>query len=107
VLHERTGVAVHCCDSVDNFKDLDGHTALIQACDFLVGCSNTTAHLAGALGKTTYLALGHGHGTFWYWANEFDGHSLWYPSIKIHRQQKPGDWSGTIEAIRTEILKDA
>ena len=104
---ERTGIAILNCDAVDNFNDLDGHTALIQACDFLVGCSNTSAHLAGALGKRTYLALAHGHGTFWYWANEVDGHSLWYPSIKIHRQQQPGDWSQTIEAIRTEILKDA
>ena len=107
LFEERAGIEILNCDAVDNFNDLDGHTALIQACDFLVGCSNTSAHLAGALGKRTYLALAHGHGIFWYWANEVDGHSLWYPSIKIHRQQQPGDWSKAIEAIRTEILKDA
>ena len=106
LFEERTGIAILNCDSVDNFNDLDGHAALMQACDFLVGCSNTSAHLAGALGKKTYLALANGHGTFWYWANEVDGRSLWYPSIKIHRQQQPGDWSGTIDAIRKEILKD-
>jgi hypothetical protein len=107
LLQDRTGVAVHSCDSVDNFKDLDGHAALIQACDFLVGCSNTTAHLAGALGKTTYLALSHGHGTFWYWANQINEHSLWYPSIKIHRQLKAGNWAQTIEAIHSDILNNA
>jgi len=107
VLQSRTGVAVHSCDSVDNFKDLDGHAALIQACDFLVGCSNTSAHLAGALGKKTYLALGHGHGTFWYWANQINGHSLWYQSIKIHRQLKPGNWVHTIEAIHSDIINHA
>jgi ADP-heptose:LPS heptosyltransferase len=104
VLQERTGVALQSCDSVDNFKDLDGHAALIQACDFLVGCSNTSAHLAGALGKKTYLALGHGHGTFWYWANQINGQSLWYPSIKIHRQLKAGNWAQTIEAIHSDII---
>ena len=107
VFQERTGIEIVNCDSVDNFNDLDGHAALMQACDFLVGCSNTSAHLAGALGKKTYLALANGHGTFWYWANQVDGHSLWYPSIKMHRQQRPGDWSQVIEAIRAEILQSA
>ena len=104
VFRDETGIEILSCDSVDNFKDLDGHAALIQACDFVVGCSNTSAHFAGALGKKTYLALAHGHGTFWYWANEVEGHSLWYPSIKIHRQQQPGNWVKPIEAIRSDIL---
>ena len=106
VFQEQAGIEIFSCDSVDNFQDLDGHAALIQACDFLVGCSNTSAHLAGALGKKTYLALGHGHGTFWYWANEVDGHSLWYPSIRIVRQPEPGSWSRPIEVIRACIISD-
>jgi tetratricopeptide (TPR) repeat protein len=104
VFQEETGIEILSCDSVDNFNDLDGHAALIQTCDFVVGCSNTSAHFAGALGKKAYLALAHGHGTFWYWANEVGGHSLWYPSIKIHRQQQPGNWVEPIEAIRSDIL---
>jgi hypothetical protein len=104
VFREETGIEILSCDSVDNFKDLDGHAALIQACDFVVGCSNTSAHFAGALGKKAYLALAHGHGTFWYWANELEGRSLWYPSITIHRQQQPGNWVEPIEAIRSDIL---
>ena len=103
---EQTGVEIHSCGAVDNFHDLDGHAALIQACDFVVGCSNTSAHIAGALGKKAYLALGHGHGTFWYWANEIDGHSLWYPSIKLVRQADPGNWSKPIETIRNNIIID-
>lgn len=104
LFQEQTGIEIHRCDAVDNFHDLDGHAALIQACDFVVGCSNTSAHIAGALGKKAYLALGHGHGTFWYWANEIDGHSLWYPSIKIVRQPEPGNWSEPIEIIRNNII---
>jgi hypothetical protein len=105
VLSEQTGLRIINCDEVDNFNDLDGHAALIQACDFLVGCSNSSAHLAGALGKRMYLALAYGHGTFWYWANELEGQSLWYPSIKIHRQVQLGDWLEPINAIRADILK--
>ena len=104
-LREQTGVQLFHCDEVDNFNDLEGHAALIQACDFLVGCSNTSAHLAGALGKKMYLALAYGQGTFWYWANEVEGRSLWYPSIKIYRQLQLGNWAEPIEAIRAEIIE--
>ena len=106
-LEEQTGVQIINCDEVDNFNDLEGHAALIQACDFLVGCSNSSAHLAGAVGKKMYLALAHGHATFWYWANEVEGRSLWYPSIHIHRQLEPGNWAEPIEAIRAELLAGA
>jgi hypothetical protein len=102
---KQTGVQIINCDEVDNFNDLEGHAALIHACDFLVGCSNSSAHLAGALGKKMYLALAYGHGTLWYWANELEGQSLWYPSIKIHRQVQLGDWVEPINAIRADILK--
>ena len=102
---KQTGVQIINCDEVDNFNDLEGHAALIQSCDFLVGCSNSTAHIAGALGKKMYLALAYGHGTLWYWANEVEGRSLWYPSIKIYRQQHRGNWAEPIEAIRAHVLK--
>jgi tetratricopeptide (TPR) repeat protein len=105
MLRQQTGVQIINCDEVDNFNDLEGHAALIQACDFLVGCSNSSAHLAGALGKKMYLALAHGSGILWYWANEVEGRSLWYPSIKIYRQPQPGNWAEPIEAIRAELLE--
>ena len=104
---EKTGIEITNCHSVDNFNDLDGHAALIQACDFIVGCSNSSAHLAGALGKKTYLALGRGGGTFWYWANQVDERSLWYPSINIYQQVKAGDWVKPVHAICARILEDA
>ena len=103
-LREQTGVQLINCDEVDNFNDLEGHAALIQACNFVVGCSNTSAHLVGALGKKMYLALAHGDGTFWYWANEVEERSLWYPSIKIYRQLQLGNWAEPIKAIRAEII---
>jgi len=38
-------------NDVDNFNDIDGLVALISATDIVVTISNTTAHLAGAIGK--------------------------------------------------------
>ena len=48
---------MHKIDYIDNLNDLDGLGSLISACDFIISTSNTNAHLAGALGKTTYLIL--------------------------------------------------
>ena len=44
------GVKVAHLDDVDNTNDIEGLAALLSACDAVVTVSNTTAHLAGALG---------------------------------------------------------
>ncbi|MDP3700020.1 MAG: hypothetical protein Q8R72_03855 [Hylemonella sp.] len=60
------GITVQNVDEVDNFNDIDGLAALIDACDIVITTSNTTAHLAGALGKETLLLLPLGKGKLWY-----------------------------------------
>ena len=54
---EQTGIKIIQCGSVDNREDLDGLAALIEACDLVVSTSNVTIHLAGALGKDTWVLL--------------------------------------------------
>ena len=49
-------------EEIDNFNDIDGLASLIDACDFVVSVSNTTVHIAGAIGKKTYLMLPQGKG---------------------------------------------
>ena len=93
------------CDSVDNFYDLDGHAALIEACDFVITISNTSAHMAGAIGKETYLMCPSGKGLLWYWSNQKNGNSFWYPSIKIYEQNAPGQWFDVIQKIKLAIEK--
>jgi len=91
---------------IDKFEDIDDLTALIENCDFIVTASNVTAHMAGALGKKTFLFVPYQRGRLWYWHNEGDK-SIWYPSIKIFRAESAGVW-GTIfekmaEAIKQEL----
>jgi len=45
---------------VDHFSDLESHIGLIETCDFLVLSSNTTAHIAGALGKNSFFITPYG-----------------------------------------------
>ncbi len=101
--NEKNRINIQECQKVDNFNDLDGHAALIEACDFVVLISNTTAHIAGAIGKETYLICPSGKGAMWYWSNQINGKSMWYPSIQIYKQEIPGEWSQPIQMICNKI----
>jgi Flp pilus assembly protein TadD len=103
----QLGVDLAVLEDLDLRNDLDGLAAAIMACDLVVTTSNSTAHIAGALGKRTLLLLPHGRGRFWYWQAQGEG-SLWYPSVRILRQTRAGDWSAPIaEARRLMEAPDA
>ena len=42
---------------IDNLNDIMSVAVLIYNCDFVITCSNSTAHLAGAINKKTFLLL--------------------------------------------------
>ena len=102
----KHGVEIINCPSVDNFSDIDGHAALIAACDFVLTVSNSTAHLAGALGKKTLLMLSRGDGRLWYWANRDGDQSLWYPAIRIYEQRQCGEWGDVISYVSKIIDRE-
>ena len=98
---KATGIEVLQCKSVDNREDLDGLAALIENCDLVVSTSNVTIHLAGALGKETWVLLPY-VANFWWLLDRTD--SIWYPTLKLYRQKKFQDW-GTLPAELKEDLK--
>jgi Flp pilus assembly protein TadD len=104
LIKESLGVSIHDIKGVDLYDDLEGLLAVIAACEIIVTCSNTTAHLAGALGKETLLLLPVGNAKFWYWHN-IEGKSLWYPSVRVFPQKSPGDWSDPIMDIKNFLEK--
>jgi tetratricopeptide (TPR) repeat protein len=101
-LQESTGIQVRHIDEVDNFNDIDALAALIEACDVVVTVSNTTAHLAGALGKKVLIMVPCSFGLLWYWHVDRSD-SPWYPSAQLFRQAVVGDWGDVIEAVRDEL----
>lgn len=98
------GIEVQSIDEIDCFTDLDSLTSLIEACDIVVSISNSTAHLAGALGKPTMLLLPWSEGRLWYWANH-DGNNPWYPSITMFPQENPGVWQEPLERLQAHLAK--
>ncbi|MGZ3249836.1 MAG: glycosyltransferase family 9 protein, partial [Croceibacterium sp.] len=60
----------------------------------------SVAHLAGALGAPTWLALP--QVADWRWMDERDD-SPWYPSLRLFRQAAPGDWPGVFAAMASAL----
>ena len=101
-LYAATRLSLKRVAEIDNFNDIDGLAALIQACDVIVTVSNTTAHLAAALGKPVLLMLPFSQGLLWYWHTDRTDNP-WYPTVKPFRQHTAGDWHGVINDI-SEVL---
>jgi tetratricopeptide (TPR) repeat protein len=101
-LQAETGIAVERLEDIDNTGDLDSLAALMSACDLVVTVSNTTAHMAGALGRPTWVLAPHGHSRFWYWFKDRPD-SPWYPKLRIKRQTSNLSWRQVVAAAADEI----
>ncbi|MFM9971066.1 MAG: tetratricopeptide repeat protein [Burkholderiales bacterium] len=98
LLEATRAVRINRIPEIDNFNDIDGLAALIEACDVVVTVSNTTAHLAAAMGKRVFIMLPYSPGLLWYW--HFDREdSPWYPSARLFRQKSAGDWQGVVARV--------
>ncbi len=101
-LASETGVDLVHVDEIDNHADIDGLAALIGACDVIVTVSNTTAHLAAALGRKVFLLLPFSQGLLWYWHHGRTD-SPWYADVRLYRQGKPGDWNDAVMQIGAAV----
>jgi ADP-heptose:LPS heptosyltransferase len=95
---EECGVDIVHFEDQDNFADIDGLAALISACDLVITVSNTTAHLAGALGVPAMVMIPAGIGQTWYWFAD-SAASPWYPSLTLYRQKVAGDWPSLLKQV--------
>src|SRR5437899_10788994 len=85
----------------------DDTAALVANLDLVITVDTAVAHLAGAMGKPTWLMNSAEPGS-WHWMAERPGspwseRSPWYPSVKIYRQKKVGEWGGVIAAVARDL----
>jgi len=71
--------------------------------DLVITIDNSTAHLAGALGVPVWVQLP--FAPDWSWL-ERRSDSPWYPSTRLFRQSKPGDWQRVVEAVQVASSED-
>lgn len=89
----------------DQLHDFSDTAALIMQLDLIISVCTSVPHLAGALGKTTWLLLP--FSADWRWLLDRED-SPWYPSLRLFRQPQEGDWESVIAKVGvalTETLK--
>lgn len=76
--------------------------AIIANLDLVIVVDTSVAHLAGALGAPTWLALN--FSADWRWLLDRED-SPWYPTMRLFRQRRPGDWSGVFRQMAEELQR--
>jgi hypothetical protein len=92
--------------SLDNygkeFEDFSDTAAMISALDLVVSVDTAVAHLAGAMGKPVWVLLPF-HADWRWMLNRED--SPWYPTMRLFRQNKIGDWNDVFQHIANELSR--
>jgi tetratricopeptide (TPR) repeat protein len=87
-------------DWTAELQDFADTASLIASLDLIICCDTAVAHLAGAMGKPVWLLL-----SFvpdWRWLLDRED-SPWYPSMRLFRQPRQGDWQTPIKRIAHDL----
>jgi ADP-heptose:LPS heptosyltransferase len=76
----------------------------MRALDLVVTVDSMPAHLAGALGVPTWTLL-HADAD-WRWMEGRDD-SPWYPTMRLIRQERAGDWAGVVARVAADLAQRA
>jgi tetratricopeptide (TPR) repeat protein len=83
--------------SFDSFADTAN---LIAGLDLVISIDTSIAHLAGAMGKPVWILLPF-HSDFRWLRERTD--SPWYPTARLYRQTKEGDWTTVLNSVSNDL----
>jgi hypothetical protein len=87
----------------DALLDFENTAALCECLDLVLTVDTSLAHLAGALGRRTWVLLAHIPDFRWLRGR---ADSPWYPSLKLYRQTTAGDWGGVFERVAADLCRE-
>jgi tetratricopeptide (TPR) repeat protein len=76
--------------------------ALVSCLDLIITVDTSVAHLAGALGRPTWVLLPFVPDYRWLLNRE---DSPWYPTVRLFRQSERADWDGVVRRVRDELAE--
>jgi tetratricopeptide (TPR) repeat protein len=83
-------------------RDMADTAAQMAQMDLILSIDTSIAHLAGALGRPLWVLLC--HPPDWRWLLDRED-CPWYPTARLFRQTRTGDWSQVIEKLRCELVE--
>lgn len=94
----RIGKVADWSEDIVDFADT---ATLVSALDLVIGVDTAVIHLAGALGKPVWVLVR--QGSEWRWMLD-RADSPWYPTMRLYRQAKRGEWAPEIAQIKHDLV---
>ncbi len=89
-------------DLSDGLRDFNDTAAALMALDLVISVDTSVAHLAGALGRPVWTMLP--FALDWRWMIERED-TPWYPTMRLFRQPRPGDWMSVVARVQVELAQ--
>jgi tetratricopeptide (TPR) repeat protein len=86
----------------EELRDFDDTAAVLALVDLVISVDTAVAHLAGAMGRPTWVLLPFCPDWRWMQARP---DSPWYPTARLYRQPAPGDWDGVLARTRDDLAR--
>ncbi|CAK0764847.1 Glycosyltransferase [uncultured Gammaproteobacteria bacterium] len=88
-------------DLAPHLHDFGDTAAAIRHLDLVIMTDSAVAHLCGALGRPVWVLLGFGSYVLW---GRNPESTCWYDSMRLFRQDRPGDWAGVSHRVWNALL---
>jgi hypothetical protein len=88
-------------DAGPRLGDFAATAAALTALDLVVTVDTAVAHLAGALGRPAWVLLPHAPDWRWLLGR---ADSPWYPTLRLFRQPRPGDWARVVRQVADALV---
>jgi tetratricopeptide (TPR) repeat protein len=93
---DRLGLSSRLKDVSGELADFADTAAVVVNLDLVISIDTAVAHLAGALGKPLWVLLP--YSADWRWLTQRED-SPWYPSARLFRQSRAGDWDSVLRDV--------
>jgi ADP-heptose:LPS heptosyltransferase len=88
-------------DLTAHLTDFAETAALVSCLDLLITVDTSVAHLAGALGRSTWILLP--YTPDYRWLPDRDD-SPWHPTVRLFRQTETRDYADVVDRVREQLL---